>query len=391
MMRIAIIGDCDTFFFRGRERPPGTGPYRLSPLLNLVRGFQELGVTGFHYVVINREVKSRSVEQGPFGILHSLPRRPLSGTSTFHIWRRWQLLRELALIQPDLVHAQGSEEQYAFTAVTSPYRHVVTFHGIMHRVHEISPPPLFSTSHVPRWLEKLVIRRAQHVICISGETENFLRRHHSPARLHRIPNAMAPCFFQVQPAPRKTDGFTLLYVGHIEPRKGLLHLVESLPAVLKTLRQPVRLLVIGGGMHSGYQETVARRAAELKVDTMIEWRGVQLEGAVAEAMAQSDLLVLPSFWENLPMCVGEAMAAGLPVISTTAAAIGEMVEHEKTGLVVEPGNVPQLAAALIRLLSDPALRAAMGQAGWAKAQRLYTPRTVAEKTLAVYREILAGS
>jgi glycosyltransferase involved in cell wall biosynthesis len=389
-MRIAIIGDCDTFFFRGRERPPGTGPYRLSPLLNLVRGFQQLGATDFHYVVINREVKLRAVEQGPFGILHSLPCRPLSGTSTFHIWRRWQLLRELALIQPDLVHAQGSEEQYAFTAVTSPYQHVVTFHGIMHRLHEVSPPPLLSTAYAPRWLEKVVIRKAQHVICISSEIEQFLRSHNSPARLHRIPNAMAPCFFQAQPASRETTGFTLLYVGHIEPRKGLLHLVEALPAVRKSLQQPLRLLVLGGGMQSPYQAKVAQRASELGVSSLIEWRGVQLEGAVAEIMSQSDALVLPSFWENLPMCVGEAMAAGLPVISTTAAAIAEMVEHERTGLVVEPGNAQQLAAAIIRLLSDSTLCAAMGQAGRAKAQRLYTPRIVAEKTLAVYREVIAG-
>ena len=389
-MRIALIGDFDTFLFRGQERPASLGQYRLSPALNLARGFRELGVTDVHYVVMSRDVDSPMVAEGPFGIVHCLPCPPFSGSATFYLWRRRQLLRELARIQPDLVHAQGSEEQYAFTAVTSPYRHVITFHGILHRVHEVSPPPLVSTAHVSRWLEKLVIRKAQHVICISSEIENFLRHHNSPARLHRIPNAMAPCFFDIPPASRQTPGFTLLYIGNIEPRKGLLHLVEALPAVTKALGQPLRLLVVGGGIGSRYQTTVAQRATELGVAPMIEWLGNQLEAAVARAMAQADALVLPSFWENLPMCVGEAMAAGRPAIATTAAAIAEMVEHEKTGLVVEPGNVGQLAGAIIRLLSDPALCAAMGQAGRMKAQQLYTPRVVAGKTLALYREILAG-
>ena len=90
------------------------------------------------------------------------------------------------------------------------------------------------------------------------------------------------------------------------------------------------------------------------------------------------------------MCIGEAMAAGLPVISTTAAAITEMVEHEVTGLVVEPGNVLQLSGALCRVIANPILRAAIGNAGRTKALRFYTPRVVAEKTLTLYEKINKG-
>ena len=390
-MRIALIGDFDTFLFRGLERPLARGPYRLSPALNLARGFRELGVKGLHYVVTTPEVKHPTTDDGPFGVLHRVPQPKFSGSTSFFLWRRHLLLRQLRRIAPDLVHGQGTEEAYAFAAVTSPYPHVITFHGVMHRVQEVEPLPFFSLSHVPRLIEKVVARKARHVISISQEVENFLRRQHSRARTYRIPNAMAPCFFEVQPSQRNTDQYALLYVGAIQPRKGLLYLVEALAIVQHQLDKLVRLSVIGpasGGPNAAYERRVRARAEELNVAGQIEWMGVQNELGVARALATCDALVLPSFWENMPMCLGEAMAAGVPVISTRTAGIPDWVEHGTTGLLVTTGRSDELADALVLLLSDPSLRERLGAAGRAKAQAQYAPRVVAEKTLKVYESIL---
>jgi Glycosyltransferase Family 4 len=89
-------------------------------------------------------------------------------------------MRELHKIQPDIVHGQGTEAAYAFAAVTSPYPNVITFHGIMHRVHEVVPPPLISVQRAAPCLEKLVARGARHVISISKDVEEFLESRHSP-------------------------------------------------------------------------------------------------------------------------------------------------------------------------------------------------------------------
>src|ERR1039457_6950421 len=155
-MRTALLGDFDTFLFRGVERPLSHSCYRLSPGLNLGRGFAELGVRDIHYLVVTPEVDQVTVDEGPFGKLHRIPCPRGSGSATFFLWRRHLILKELARIQPDIVHGQGTEAEYAFTAVTSPYSHVITFHGIMARVHQVTPPPLFSLNHVPRWMEKIV-------------------------------------------------------------------------------------------------------------------------------------------------------------------------------------------------------------------------------------------
>ncbi len=388
-MRIALIGDFDTFVVRGLERPLHLLPYRLSPGFNLLRGLREINAGEIHVLVVTPEVDRPIVEPGPLGILHRLPCPRGSGSPSLFLWRRALLLRELRKIDPDIVHGQGSEGEYAFTAVTSPYPNVITFHGIMHRVHEINPPPLFSLSHVPRWVEKIVARKARHVISISQEVETFLHNRHSPARTYRLPNAMAPCFFEVQPKPDPAS-HTVLYVGAIQRRKGLIHLVEALAAAQPRLDRPVRLLVIGPeakGPEQAYAALVRSRAQELGVSNRIEWLGVLRESDVAATLARSDMLVLPSFWENMPMCIGEAMSAGVAVISTTAAGIPDWVEDGRTGLLVPPGDSPALAQALFSLLSNGELRAQLAAAGRAKARAQYAPSVVAEKTLRVYEEI----
>ena len=385
-MRIALVGGFDTYLTRGLERPAHMMPYLLSPGINLLRGLREIDQRDVHILVSTNEVNSVQVEDGPLGILHRVPCPRGSGSPTFFLWRRHLLLKELAKIQPDIVHGQGTEAECALTAVTSPFPHVITFHGIMARVHQVTPPPFFSLNHVPRWTEKFVVSKAQNVISISQDVDDFLRERKSPARSFRIPNAMAPCFFEVTAQPRPSGQYTLLYVGAIQPRKGLLYLVEALARLRDSLPESITLRVIGAPSEN-YKPTVMQRAVELKVDGQIEWLGVQGERVVAQELSRSDLLVLPSFWENMPMCIGESLSAGVPVVSTRVAGIPNWVDHGKTGLLVKPGDSAELAEAVGRLLPDKALRRAMGEAGRAKALAEYAPRAVAEKTLAVYETI----
>jgi glycosyltransferase involved in cell wall biosynthesis len=389
-MRIALLGDFDTFLFRGLPRPIQQSYYRLSPGLNLARGFCQLGVQDVHYLVVTPEVSKPTVQDGPFGTLHRIPRPPLSGSATFFLWRRHLLHRQLAKLNPDIVHGHGTEQEYGLAAVTSPYRHVVTLHGILHRVHKVMPPPRFSPNHVPRWVEKYVVARARDVICLSRETAEFLRERRSRARCHFVPNAVAPCFFEVQPSP-PAEEFRLLFVGSIYPLKGLLQLVDAVAALRGRLARPLRLRIIGateGTEATQYAHRVRRRAAESGVLEQIDWLGVRFEDGVAAELARAHALVLPSFQETAPMSVAEAMAAGVPVVATRVGGTPDLVEHGVTGLLVAPADVAALAEAIGRLLHDPATRLAMGAAARRKAQAQYTPRVVAEKTLAVYEQIL---
>ena len=102
---------------------------------------------------------------------------------------------------------------------------------------------------------------------------------------------------------------------------------------------------------------------------------------VAGLLAAADIFVLPSHFEGLPMSVIEAMLCGLPVVATDIRGPREQVVDGQTGLLVPPGTVAPLARALRTLAGDPALRRRYGQAGLARARRLYAEEAVLERTV----------
>ncbi len=102
---------------------------------------------------------------------------------------------------------------------------------------------------------------------------------------------------------------------------------------------------------------------------------------VAAVMAAADIFTLPSYFEGLPMSVMEAMLCGLPVVASDIPGPREQVAEGVTGLLVPAHASEPLGAALARLAGDPALRAAMGAAGRARAEERFDEAKVVARTL----------
>jgi glycosyltransferase involved in cell wall biosynthesis len=103
----------------------------------------------------------------------------------------------------------------------------------------------------------------------------------------------------------------------------------------------------------------------------------------------SDLFVFPSVWkEPFGMPVAEAMACGTPVVATRSGGITEIIEHGKTGFLVERGDPSSLADAILLLLEDQNLRKSMGKAGRQRAVELFTWDRIAQVLVSCYRQIL---
>jgi glycosyltransferase involved in cell wall biosynthesis len=112
--------------------------------------------------------------------------------------------------------------------------------------------------------------------------------------------------------------------------------------------------------------------------------------AVAREIREADILVNPSLSETFGMALVEAMASGVPVISTRVGGMPEVIEDGVTGLLIPPDDPASLAHAIQALLRDPARRQAMGAAGRERALNHYTWEAVASQTGALYRSLLAG-
>jgi glycosyltransferase involved in cell wall biosynthesis len=148
--------------------------------------------------------------------------------------------------------------------------------------------------------------------------------------------------------PRQLEPGTFVYVGRLASQKGL-------PVALAALAQvpEARLLVVGDGPE---RDQLERRAAELSLGDRVSFAGSCSRDDVLRAFAGARAAVLPSLWENLPHAAVEALSVGAPVVATAVGGVPEVVHDDENGLLVPPGDVDALAAALRRMLTDDALR-----------------------------------
>lgn len=173
------------------------------------------------------------------------------------------------------------------------------------------------------------------------------------------------------------DKVHILFLGRIGERKGVPQLGEALKRMENL---PDWRATIAG---DGEVEATRARIAEYGLSNRVDLPGWVGPEGVAELIASADILVLPSFSENLPVSVIEGMAAGLAVVATPVGAVEDIMEDGRTGLLVQPGDVDALTKALTRVIIDPALRARLG----AEAQKFHrrvldlTPYAEAMRTL----------
>lgn len=171
----------------------------------------------------------------------------------------------------------------------------------------------------------------------------------------------------------------LLSIGRAVAKKGY----DDLLAALALLPQDLnwRLVHIGGG---GLAKSLKDEAARLGLAGRVEWRGARPQPEILAAYREADLFVLAAKVapdgdrDGLPNVLVEAQSQGLACISTALPGILELVGHEQTGLLVPPGDPAALAAALARLIRDPALRARLGAAAETRVRAAFDADTALE-------------
>lgn len=192
-------------------------------------------------------------------------------------------------------------------------------------------------------------------VIVLGEVWRRFVAEQVPAAADRIvilPNATRATRLLHEPA----SDVRILFLGQIGPRKGVPQLIEALSGLPHEVAWSA--VIAGDGDLSESQAQITALGLSERV-TLPGWVG---PADVEVLFARSDILVLPSFDENLPMSVIEAMAAGLAVVTTPVGATEDIIAHGETGLLVPPGEVPPLREAIARLVADPELRFRLGEA-----------------------------
>ena len=179
----------------------------------------------------------------------------------------------------------------------------------------------------------------------------------------------------------RENEFLLGCVSVFVPEKGHRHLIEALPLV-RGLHPEVRLLLAGDGACRAELEALTKRHGQAQA---VLFPGFVKD--VAKVYAALDAFAFPSEFEGLGTALQAAMAAGLPCISTKRGALGEVVDGDRTALVVEP-NGKEFGVAILRLINDAALRKQLSEAGRREVQERFSAGRMVENTIAVYQDVL---
>lgn len=234
----------------------------------------------------------------------------------------------------------------------------------------------------------LIFNRCDAIALLSQDSVEDFRRHGFPEeRIFKITNGVSTQLFSPPSGGvRPADGaLEVLYVGRLDPEKGLLDLLAVWPRVLQQAQRPLRLTICGEGPQQAALRTAVREAG-LEASVVLRGRVSNVPGALRSA----HVFVLPSYVEGNSNAVLEAMAAGLPILSTRAGGTPLLVGPEGAPWLVEPRDRAGLEARLVRLLSDAPLRERVGRAMLDRIRAHMTIEAVAERYCRVYDALARG-
>jgi glycosyltransferase involved in cell wall biosynthesis len=217
---------------------------------------------------------------------------------------------------------------------------------------------------------------------------------HLPAQLgkpvDRIVKGVDASMFEPEGGNRRADlGLdgkqVVIAVSRLVPLKNLSLLIDAI-AMVKATHPAIHLIVVGEGPE---RESLRRRASERGVGDAVTWTGYAAQADTPSYYRTADVFALTSDFDNSPNAVLEAMACGLPVVSTDVGGVAAFVDADRGGTLVPKGDAGRLAAALRSMLDAPARARQAGDFNRRRAVSEFSWRASARQLLAVYERVVA--
>ncbi|MEU0545694.1 glycosyltransferase family 4 protein [Nocardia sp. NPDC005978] len=291
----------------------------------------------------------------------------------------------IAELAPDVVHAHEIGVRGDIATQVSAHT-VVTVHGLVHRETELQARASAKERvryHLVAAMVRRVLRRARAVVSISDYDARALgglvRGEHVS-----IANPTAAEFFALSPSgptePR------LLFAGVLSPRKNPEGLLDAFAPAAQRVPKAV-LAVVGPQPDPDYAREIRERAAGLGLADRVEFVGMVDNERLRTEITRARAVVLFSHEETSPTILAQAMAAGKPVLAARVGGIPEMVSDSESGFLIEPGDAPELADRMVRVLEDQDLALRLGARGHRIAREKFDPDAVARRTVETYLRV----
>ncbi|MGF1760325.1 glycosyltransferase family 4 protein [Photobacterium sagamiensis] len=181
----------------------------------------------------------------------------------------------------------------------------------------------------------------------------------------------------------KNEVCNFSFMGELSQRKGIIDLLNAF-TIVSTINQNAHLYVAGNGDLPRLIKVVEDSTISGRV-TFLGWINAEEK---EKLLAKTDVIVLPSYAEGLPMSILEAMSEGLPVITTPVGSTTDAISDGKEGIIVRPGDIEAIAKAMCTLAENDELRKKMGNAAKNKFSLLFELEIVANRLLSIYQDLL---
>jgi glycosyltransferase involved in cell wall biosynthesis len=236
----------------------------------------------------------------------------------------------------------------------------------------------------PAWAKRYIrcsLDNCARIITLSQSWQEFYASL-TQTQVVMIPNCIPESYEKGLSHEHKKATDDVLYLGKFGMRKGIYDLINAVKPLLD--RYPRLELFCGGdGEIERVRQEVSRHGMHERVH-ILGWVGRQER---SELLNRCQIYVLPSYAEGLPVAIIEAMEAGLAIIATKVGGIPEMIQHGINGILVTPGDVTELTAALDKLLSDSSYRWQLGQSARKTYIARYSEAQVMPQFEAIYKEL----
>ena len=211
----------------------------------------------------------------------------------------------------------------------------------------------------------------------------------NPDRIRVVPNPYLPTP-DLLDIPVATQTNRVTFIGRLEVRKGVLELAAAIPHILRH-HPKTQFRFVGAAWPSpatglDMEQYLLQRLHRHR--EQLEFTGAVPLTAIPQLLAETDICVFPSRWENFPGVCLEAMAAARGIVGSTAGGMVEMLDHGAVGRLVNPQNPQAIAAAVSELLHDPALRMRLGSAARERILTRYNLATIGQLQEQIYREAI---
>ena len=308
--------------------------------------------------------------------------RFLPGTLYYIFAGKRKIKKLLKQIDPDIVHVQG----FTFLATNCWQPSLLTLHGIAEE--DAKWDNRWGILRGPRRLllkltEAYARRRVSHITLISEYSRQFLPAKKNIRKTWLIENPVAESYFNVQ---RAFEPGRIFYCARIRPLKNTLGIIKAFALIVQQF--PQAQLQIAGTPEVAYLDECKLQVEVNSLQDKIHFLGNLSIDEVQDELSKANCLVVPSFQENAPLTIAEAMAVSVPIAASNVGGIPEMIEDGQTGLLIDPYDTKSICEAVSKILSDETLARSMGQSAKETARKRYTTSLACEKTLQVYREIL---